>query len=209
MASNLKALQSQMNPHFIFNALNSIQTLVLHGDVENSYTYINKFASLIRTTLNFSELEYVEIEEEIKLLDTYLKLEKLRFKEDFNYEIVQSDLPPIKVPPMLIQPFVENALKHGLLHRPSDRFIKLHFSFDEVLICVVEDNGIGRKASAEINQRRNKEHKSFAISAIQQRFSMLQKKVTYKIGFEYEDLYEGNEAKGTRVTLRIPFNHNS
>lgn len=210
MASNLKALQSQMNPHFIFNALNSIQTLVLHGDVDNSYTYINKFASLIRTTLNFSELEYVAIEEEIKLLDTYLNLEKLRFKEDFNYEIIEGKIPQIKVPPMLIQPFVENALKHGLLHRPSDRFIKLSFTFDDVLVCVVEDNGIGRKASAEINKRRDKEHKSFAISAIQQRFSMLQEKLSYPIGFTYEDLYEGDEAIGTRVVIRIPYiNHSS
>lgn len=210
MASNLKALQSQMNPHFIFNALNSIQTLVLHGDVDNSYTYINKFASLIRTTLNFSELEYVAIEEEIKLLDTYLNLEKLRFKEDFNYEIIEGKIPQIKVPPMLIQPFVENALKHGLLHRPSNRFIKLSFTFDDVLVCVVEDNGIGRKASAEINKRRDKEHKSFAISAIQQRFSMLQEKLSYPIGFTYEDLYEGDEAIGTRVVIRIPYiNHSS
>lgn len=210
MASNLKALQSQMNPHFIFNALNSIQTLVLHGDVDNSYTYINKFASLIRTTLNFSELEYVAIEEEIKLLDTYLNLEKLRFKEDFNYEIIEGKIPQIKVPPMLIQPFVENALKHGLLHRPSNRFIKLSFTFDDVLVCVVEDNGIGRKASAEINKRRDKEHKSFAIPAIQQRFSMLQEKLSYPIGFTYEDLYEGDEAIGTRVVIRIPYiNHSS
>lgn len=207
--ARISAIHAQMNPHFIFNALNSIQTLVLRGDIDNTYTYINKFAGLIRQTLNFSENDYVPIDSEINLLETYLNLEKLRFRNDFNYEIVQNNLPSILVPPMLIQPFVENALKHGLLHLPTNRKIKLTFYFEDVLVCVVEDNGIGRKASAEINKRRNKDHKSFAISALQQRFEILQVKFKYKIGFTYFDLEENGEAKGTKVIIKIPFKYNS
>jgi len=205
LVSNLKALQSQMNPHFIFNALNSIQTLVLKGDVNNSYTYINKFADLIRKTLNFSELKWVNIEDEIQLLETYLNLEKLRFRDDFNYNIEIDKIPNIKVPPMLIQPFVENALKHGLLHKETNRVVSLKLHFDEVLICEVEDNGIGRKASALINERRDKSHKSFAISAITKRFNLLQENFDYNIGFEYVDLYEKEQAIGTKVIIRIPY----
>jgi len=203
--AKISAIRAQMNPHFIFNALNSIQTLVLRGDIDNTYTYINKFAGLIRQTLSFSAMEFVPIDDEISLLETYLNLEKLRFRNDFDYEIIQNELPAILVPPMLIQPFVENALKHGLLHLPTNRKIKLTFYFNEVLICEVEDNGIGRKASAEINKRRNRSHQSFAISALQQRFVILQEKFDYKIGFTYFDLEENGVAKGTKVIIRIPF----
>ncbi len=118
LASNLKALQAQMNPHFIFNALNSIQTLVLQGNVDSSYDYINKFATLIRETLNSSEQEYISLKKEIETLETYLKLEKLRFREDFDFEInYPTEIPEREIPPMLIQPFIENAVKHGLFHK--------------------------------------------------------------------------------------------
>ncbi len=205
LASNLKALQAQMNPHFIFNALNSIQTLVLHGDVDSSYDYINKFAMLIRETLNASEQEFIPIEKEIESLETYLKLEKLRFRDDFNYEINTPDRIPNKyIPPMLIQPFIENALKHGLFHKETDRKLDVKISISDTLTCVIEDNGIGREASRKINQSRNADHKSYAIGSIKKRLEMMQEKLKTTIGVNYEDLEENGQAVGTRVTIRIP-----
>jgi len=209
LASNLKALQAQMNPHFIFNALNSIQTLVLHGDVDSSYDYINKFAMLIRETLNASEQEFIPIEKEIETLETYLRLEKLRFRDDFNYDInTPSQFPKKLIPPMLIQPFVENALKHGLFHKETNRKLKVDILISDTLTCIIEDNGIGREASNKINQMRNTNHKSYAISAIQKRLELMQEKLKTTIGVVYEDLKKGDQVLGTRVTVKIPlFDH--
>lgn len=211
LASNLKALQAQMNPHFIFNALNSIQTLVLHGDVDSSYDYINKFALLIRETLNSSEQEFIPINKEIETLETYLKLEKLRFRDDFNYTIsTTTNLPAKYIPPMLIQPFIENALKHGLFHKETNRKLTVTIYATDTLICEIEDNGIGREASRKMNQKKNNEHRSFAVSSISKRLALLQEKLKVSIGIEYEDLMKNNEACGTKVTIRIPmYNHSS
>lgn len=206
LASNLKALQAQMNPHFIFNALNSIQTLVLQGNVDSSYDYINKFATLIRETLNSSEQEYISLRKEIETLETYLMLEKLRFREDFDYEMdYPTKIPERQIPPMLIQPFIENAVKHGLFHKETDRKLQVHMRIEDALICVIEDNGIGRKAAQKINQQRNTKHQSYAISSIKRRLNMMQEKLKITIGLTYEDLEKSGAAMGTRVTLRIPF----
>ncbi len=204
LASNLKALQAQMNPHFIFNALNSIQTLVLRGDVDRSYDYINQFANLIRETLNSSELEYIPLEKEIESLKTYLQLEKLRFRDDFDYQLEIPDIVPNKnVPPMLIQPFVENALKHGLFHKETDRKLKIQLEVKDTLVCTIEDNGIGREAARKKQQNRN--HKSYAIGSIKKRLEMMQEKLKMSIGVEYQDLKENNIGVGTRVIIKLPF----
>jgi hypothetical protein len=119
-ASKLTAIQSQMNPHFIFNSLNSIQDLILKGDVENSYSYITTFSNLVRRTLNYSDKDFIDFDQEIKLLELYLSLEKLRFKKTLKYEIVADNITDILLPPLLIQPFIENALVHGLLHKEGE-----------------------------------------------------------------------------------------
>tara|TARA_B100001109_G_scaffold255538_1_gene259113 strand:+ start:9784 stop:11856 length:2073 start_codon:yes stop_codon:yes gene_type:complete len=206
LASNFKALQSQMNPHFIFNALNSIQNFVLKGKVDDSYTYINKFADLIRTTLSFSELELVSFEEEKALLENYLSLEKLRFRDHFDYELKCEDIPALSLPPMLLQPLIENALVHGLLHKPKDRFLSLVFQFDENgFRCELTDNGIGREASQVINKRQNSKHKSFALGALKRRFDYLSRRMNLEAGFTYVDLYEDGKASGTKVLVQIPY----
>lgn len=207
LVSNLKALQSQMNPHFIFNALNSIQSLVLDGDVESSYRYITRFADLVRKTLNYSQKEWISLSDDISLLEVYLSLEKLRFKEDFEYELVNEAEDEVTVPPMLVQPFIENALVHGLIHKATDRKLSVRFELKETLQCVITDNGIGRKAAQEIQARRKNKHRSFAVGATKARFEMLQAQTQQSVGFEIEDLLdERNKACGTRVTLRIPIN---
>jgi ligand-binding sensor domain-containing protein len=206
--SKLTAIQSQMNPHFIFNALNSIQALVLKGDIDNSYAYINKFSSLVRQTLNYSDKEFIELDEEINLIEIYLSLEKLRFREDFEYEINCDLNQDILVPPMLIQPFIENSLVHGLIHKEGLKKIKLTFSFDEVLTCVIEDNGIGRAASKKIKERQNPEHESFAVDAIKNRLDILSERFENRIGFQYDDLTENGVPSGTRVVIHIPTDQN-
>jgi hypothetical protein len=204
--SELKALRSQMNPHFIFNSLNSIQALVLKEDTESSYDYITLFAKLVRSTLNYSNREFIPIESELEFLEVYLSLEKLRFGKKFEYEIIFNEERDIDVPSLLIQPFIENALHHGLMHRKGFKKLSIKFELGEKLKCVIIDNGIGRVKAKEINRRRSGEHESFALSAIEQRMRLLNKQLGEEAGsYSIEDLYEGNEPTGTRVELIIPF----
>lgn len=206
MATKLTAIKSQMNPHFIFNSLNSIQDLVLQQDANNAYNYIGKFAKLVRTILHHSDLEYVEFDEEIDLLKLYLELEKLRFKNDFTYEIKTPHNTDIIIPPMLIQPFIENALKHGLLHKKGAKTLVLDFKInEETLTCSITDNGIGRAASKIINARQNKGHKSFTLQSMEHRFKILKESTKQEAGVLFKDLtLENGVGSGTVVTLTIP-----
>lgn len=205
-ASKLTAIQSQMNPHFIFNSLNSIQDLILKKDVKNSYSYITKFSNLVRRTLSYSQKDFIEFEQEIKLLEVYLALENLRFKSNFNYEIVSDNIPEIMIPPLLIQPFVENCLVHGLLHKDGEKMLRVSFKLEEKqLQCIIEDNGIGREEAKAIRIRQKGDHESFSSQAIQRRFEILSKLFGSEYGFYYVDLKEGEEVKGTQVVLNIPY----
>jgi LytS/YehU family sensor histidine kinase len=206
-ASKLTAIQSQMNPHFIFNSLNSIQDLVLKGDVENSYSYITTFSNLVRRTLNYSEKDFIDFDQELKLLELYLSLEKLRFKKDFNYSIETIDVNDIMLPPLLVQPFIENSLVHGLLHKEGQKNLKITFELKEVLICTIEDNGVGREKAKAIKLRQRSEHESFSGKAIHKRFEILSNVFGGQFGYIYEDLYENGVGIGTKVVLRIPIKH--
>lgn len=206
-ASKLTAIQSQMNPHFIFNSLNSIQDLILKGNVEHSYSYITTFSNLVRRTLSYSEKDFIDFDQEIKLLELYLSLEKLRFKKDFNYSIDFKNVEDIMLPPLLIQPFIENSLIHGLLHKEGQKNLKITFELKDTLICIVEDNGVGREKSKAIKLRQRSEHESFSGKAIHKRFEILSNIYKGNFGYNYEDLYENNEAIGTRVILTIPIKH--
>ncbi|MEO6301559.1 MAG: histidine kinase [Bacteroidia bacterium] len=206
-ASKLTAIQSQMNPHFIFNSLNSIQDLVLKGDVENSYSYITTFSNLVRRTLNYSDKDFIDFDQEIKLLEIYLSLEKLRFKKDLQYTLETKGIENVMLPPLMIQPFIENALIHGLLHKEGERKLRITFKLNETLECIIEDNGIGREKAKAIKQRQKVEHESFSGKAIHNRFEILSNVFKGKYGYTYEDLYENNESIGTRVTLKLPIKH--
>ena len=203
-ASKLIAIQSQMNPHFIFNALNSIQDLVLKGDVEHSYSYITTFSNLVRRTLNYSEKDFIDFDQEIKLLELYLSLEKLRFKKELNYTIDYKNVEDIMLPPLLIQPFIENALIHGLLHKEGVKNLKITFELKEMLVCTIEDNGIGREKAKAIKLRQRSEHESFSGKAIHKRFEILSNVFEGNFGYVYEDLHKNEEAIGTKVILNIP-----
>lgn len=200
----LKALRSQMNPHFIFNSLNSIQHLVLKEDTDNSYDYLVLFSKLVRSTLNYSDLNYIPIQKEIEFLNVYLKLEKLRFKKDLNYSIEYVGTDEVDVPPLILQPFVENALVHGLLHKEGDKSLTVNIRLEEHLVCEIVDNGIGREKAREIRERRS-EHQSFAMKAIKQRLELLNKHSGQEVGhFAIEDLYDGDRSAGTKVTIVLP-----
>lgn len=204
--TQLTALKSQMNPHFIFNSLNSIQDLILQQDRENAYNYISKFALLVRKILHHSDKDFIEIEDEIKILTVYLELEELRFKKDFSFTIEANNITDIEIPPMLIQPFVENALKHGLLHKKGNKLLSIVFNLtDDILTCEITDNGIGRQKSNEIKQRQNKTHDSFSVKSITNRFDILKDLYGEDIGVSFDDLFADNEAVGTKVILKIPF----
>ncbi|MEY3238491.1 MAG: hypothetical protein RI883_2592, partial [Bacteroidota bacterium] len=137
----------------------------------------------------------------------YLSLEKLRFKKDFNYTILLNNVDDIMLPPLLIQPFIENALIHGLLHKEGMKNLTISFELQENLICRIEDNGVGREKSKAIKLRQRSEHESFSGKAIQNRFEILSNVFEGKFGYVYEDLYENNVGIGTRVTLTIPIKH--
>ncbi len=200
--SQLSALKSQMNPHFMFNALNSIQDLVLQQDTTNAQLYLGKFSELTRAVLDASGEEFVSLQKEIDMLSLYLDLEKLRFGNEFTYTLKTeniNDADEVQLPSMIIQPFVENALKHGLLHKQGEK--KLHLDFKiahHKLICTVDDNGIGRKASGEINARKKK-HKSFATQATAERLRLLNE--YYKLNI---NLVITDKQDGTKVIIEIP-----
>lgn len=203
-SSKLTAIKSQMNPHFIFNSLNSIQDLILKGEVEYSYSYITTFSNLVRRTLNYSEKDFIEFEEEIKLLELYLSLEKLRFKKDFEYQIEINFEEDLLIPPMIIQPFIENALVHGLLHKEGSKKLTISFDLTDSLQCKIEDNGIGRERAKAIKLRKKSEHESFSGKAITTRFEILSRVFKGQFGYQYTDLKENGIGVGTRVELKIP-----
>ncbi len=205
----LKALRSQMNPHFIFNSLNSIQHLVLKEDTDNSYDYLVLFAKLVRNTLNYSDLNFINISDELEFLKVYIELEKLRFKENFECNLTYEGDDEIKVPPLIVQPFIENALVHGLLHKEGERKLNINLYLKEdCLECIIEDNGVGREKAKEINERRGVKHQSFAMTAMEQRIALMNQHLNTKVGkFKLIDLYEDGKAVGTRVELYLPIVH--
>ena len=204
--SKITAIQSQMNPHFIFNALNSIQALVLKGDTDNSYGYINKFSHLMRRTLSNSEKDGIPLDEEIDLLTNYLELEKLRFREEFTYRIDCEVDDDVYIPPMLLQPFVENSIIHGLL--PKEGHKELHITFEQdgsAIRCTIVDNGIGRMRAKEMAKRRNDDHNSFATRSIDNRLKLLKKKFGNTLGYRFFDLTdEAGSVIGTKLTVTLP-----
>lgn len=207
------ALQSQMNPHFIFNCLNSIQQYVFDQDIFAANKYITGFAKLIRATLQNSSREFIFLSEEVSYLSGYLSLEKLRFKEKMDYTI---DVDPALqagaylVPPMLIQPYVENSMRHGMRHKTKGKgLIHIRFRHEgDRLSAMIEDNGIGRKKAATFKTREHIEYQSKGMSLTADRVRMINARYKQPIRVEVFDLEdEAGEASGTRVVITLPFFH--
>ena len=199
----LKALKSQMNPHFMFNAINSIQTFVLKGEKKKAYEYMSKFSEMIRENLLMSDKNFVSIFDELSVLNKYLDIEKLRFKDDFEYKIYGDDeLDKIFIPTMIIQPFVENAIKHGLFHK-EEGAKKLTISFkqtEKILHCIVNDNGVGFKKVEKIHRLNDKTDQSFSLEAITQKLNYLKDHYQTDVGYSFNPVLEGTE-----VEIKIPY----
>lgn len=207
------ALQAQMNPHFIFNCLNSIQQYIFDQDIFAANKYITGFSRLIRATLTNSSKSFISLADEISYLSNYLSLEKLRFKEKMDYCI---DLDPAVnsnqyiIPPMLIQPFVENSMRHGLRHKIDGKgTIRIKFTKSGNRLAVtVEDNGIGRKKAASYKTREHIEYQSKGMSLTADRIRMMNAKYNDSILINVEDLTNAEgQPEGTRVTMEFPFFH--
>lgn len=209
--SKLKAIKSQMNPHFFYNALNTLQSFILSNEKRLAIDYLSKFSNLTRTILEMTEKDFISISEEVKTLQLYLDIEKGRFDEDFSYEIQVGkniDQESIKIPTMLLQPYVENAVKHGLLHKQGDKKVIILFETqNNELLISIDDNGIGRQKSNELNQIKNKNHQSFATEALQNRIDLLNEYNHKNISLKIIDKQnQQNQPTGTLVEIIIPIN---
>ena len=210
--SKLKAIKSQMNPHFFYNALNTLQSYILSNEKKQAVEYLSKFSSLTRTILEMTEKDFISVSDEIKTLKLYLDIEKARFEEDFNYEISTNselDDDAIKIPTMLLQPYIENAIKHGLLHKNGKKDLKISFeSTADVLKISIDDNGIGREKSRILNAIKNKNHVSFATEATQNRIELLNQYTHRTISVQIIDKYNSLEQSlGTTVLFEIPISY--
>jgi sensor histidine kinase YesM len=199
-------LRSQMNPHFLFNALGSIQNFMLKNETKRAARYLNNFASLTRNILEHSSRELVSVTDEIETLRSYMELEKMRMEDHFEFEILydknlETDF--INIPPMLIQPFIENAIKHGLNNINYKGLLELKFEDrGTVLHIEITDNGVGIK-NAELNK--SKKHRSMSMNIFEQRRVVLAKRTKHAIGLEVVDRNNLNKSQtGTLVKIEIP-----
>lgn len=200
-----KALRLQMNPHFIFNALNTIKGYYAEGDPLNASSYISKFSKLLRMLLENTE-QTVTLAKEIEMLDLYIHLNKIRYKDKFDYKlVVDKELEPeeILIPTLLIQPMVENAIIHGLSPKANKGTLTISFIKEGILLhCIVEDNGVGRMV-AKMRDDIGKAHESKALKITTERLHLFSNNSS-TAGIKIDDLYLGNQAAGTRITITIP-----
>jgi len=204
------ALRSRMNPHFIFNSLNSIQLFVMEKDIRGANEYITHFSRLIRQTLDISARAEISIREEIQYLSTYLELEKQRFEEAFDYDILVDagiDRSTQMIPSMILQPYVENAILHGIAHRDDRKgLISVSIRSDgRYLICIVEDNGVGRERAAQLKSNEPNPYPSRAMEMTARRIDILNRTMKEPIDAVIEDVTEETgRGEGTRVIVRFP-----
>jgi hypothetical protein len=203
-----KALLAQMNPHFIFNSMNSIQQFMALGDFEGAMKYLTKFARLLRFVLNFSSESHISLADELALITDYIELEKMRFPNSFTYSINVSEdieIHAIEIPPFFIQPQIENAIRHGLPNKEGPRELKIEINrINGDLKIIVEDNGIGRDAAKKYTIRPSGKDKSMGLSLVEERLKYIQGSSSeYKL--KIIDLKDSNDTPlGTRVEILLP-----
>ena len=205
----MHALRAQMNPHFIFNCLNSIDYYILKNDMETASDYLNRFSRLIRLILQNSRSNYVNLKDELEALKLYIEMESLRFDESFDYEVKIGkglQLEEIEIPPMLLQPYVENAIWHGLMQREGKGKLDLVITKQNGhLNCIIEDNGIGREAAMAIRSKSATRRKSMGMQITEDRIGMINRLYNTDARINIEDLKDDKgKASGTRVNLEIP-----
>ena len=209
----LKALRAQMNPHFMYNALNSIQNFITSNEITFAAKYLAKFAKLMRQSLDYSDLEIISLEKEIEFLEDYLFInEKLRFQDRLSYQIlvdddIEEDI--LGVPTMIVQPYVENAIEHGLRQKENGHVKVQFFLFDEdTILCVIEDNGIGRLRARQLQLQDSQyqNHRSKGTRITEKRLEILHNSKDKEVFVKTIDLKneKTGKATGTRVEIKIP-----
>lgn len=201
----LKSLRSQMNPHFIFNALNSVNQFVSQNDERATNKFLSEFSRLMRLVLENSQEDFIPLFKEEEIISLYLKLEHYRFRDKFDYQIsMDSDINKevVEIPPMLIQPYIENAVWHGLRYKESKGHlqIKFHMQNDE-LIVEINDDGIGRKRSADLKTENQRKHESTGLKNISERLGIINK--VYRVNYRVE-ITDPQTGTGTNVKLYVP-----
>ena len=205
----MQALRAQMNPHFIFNSLNSINRFILQNNKTQASEYLTKFSRLVRLILQNSQHSLIPLESELESLQLYLELESVRFNDHFHFNIrVGNDLDvsSLKVPPLIIQPYTENAIWHGLMHKEEKGNLQIElFEEENMLCCKITDDGIGRKKALELKSKSASTHKSMGMQITADRIAMLQKANASSTQIKITDLVlPDGSAGGTEVLLKIP-----
>jgi len=206
----MQALRAQMNPHFIFNCLSSINKFILTNDSDTASDYLTRFSRLIRQVLTNSQLSLIPLSDEIEMLRLFLDMERLRFSESFNYNIIyENTIEPetIYIPPMLLQPFCENAIWHGLMHKEDQGRLDIRMSLqNDNLQCIIADNGIGREKAAELKTRSGAKQKSFGLKITTERLALFNNEKVVHNFYKIEDVLNSNgNISGTKVILNIKF----
>ncbi len=206
----MQALRTQMNPHFIFNCLSSINKFILKSDTDAASDYLTRFSRLIRLVLTNSQLSLIPLSDEIEMLRLYLDMERLRFSEAFDYNIIyENTIEPeiMYIPPMLLQPFCENAIWHGLMHKEGKGKLDVMMSIqDGVLQCIIADNGIGREKAAELKTKSGAKQKSFGLKITTERLALFNNEKTVNSFYNTENVLDDNgDVSGTKVTLKITY----
>lgn len=206
----LRSLRAQMNPHFIFNSLSSIHRFIWSNNQEEASDYLTKFSRLMRMILDNTQYTFISLNKELESLRLYLDLEKLRCNDVFEYHItVAEDIneDEVMIPPMIIQPYVENAIWHGLVHKSGKGLLKIDVELNgKILTCTVTDNGIGRKKAIEIKEKKGQTHRSMGIKVTEGRIDLIRKiNNTKDANVNITDLEdESGKALGTQVKLILP-----
>jgi LytS/YehU family sensor histidine kinase len=197
-----------MNPHFIFNSLNSINRFILQNNRTQASEYLTKFSKLVRMILQNSQASLITLESELESLQLYLEMEALRFNYHFDYKISfpkDLDVEALKVPPLIIQPYVENAIWHGLMHKEEKGQLEIElYQQDNVLWCKITDDGIGRKKATELKNKSGK-HRSMGMKITESRIAMMENLNGSDKSIEIKDLVHADgSAAGTEVVLKVP-----
>ena len=204
----LKSLRSQMNPHFIFNSLNSINSFIARHDERAANKYLSEFSRLMRTVLENSQEDFVPLATELDVIRRYLNLEHFRFDDKFDYEFIidpQIKVDALEIPPMLVQPYIENSIWHGLRYKEEKGFLKVEFKQeDEALKVTIEDNGIGRTRSRELKTRHQQKQSSTGLKNTADRLAIINSLYQKELTVEIRDLYPDQKETGTCVEIRIP-----
>ena len=205
----MQALRAQMNPHFIFNSLNSINRFILQNNRLQASEYLTKFSKLVRMILQNSQASLITLESELESLGLYLEMEALRFNYHFDYKISvpkDLDIEVLKVPPLIIQPYVENAIWHGLMHKEEKGQLDIEVSQeDDHLYFKITDNGIGRKKASELASKSATKHKSMGLRITANRIAMMQQSGEEESPVTINDLVEPDgTAAGTEVIIKMP-----